>query len=145
MSKFHFRLSTLLQLRETARDQRCSELAEAHRQDTDLEGRLRQIRDTQVRLKREGREAIGPGVVDVARLLKIEQYASSLKDQATAIAEQRSLLAVEIDRRRQALVQAERELQVLEKLRDNQSQQQRQEEHRQESKLLDEAALMARR
>ena len=56
---------------------------------------------------------------------------------------QRQALAAEIDRRRQALLEADRDVRTLEKLRENQLQAHRQEEERQEGKRLDEAALQA--
>ena len=50
-------------------------------------------------------------------------------------------LAVEIDRRREALLDADRDVRTLEKLRESQFQAHREEESHQQAKLLDEAAL----
>ncbi len=49
-------------------------------------------------------------------------------------------MATEIERRRQALVEADREVRVLEKLRERQAEQHRREEDLQEAKRLDEVA-----
>jgi len=55
---------------------------------------------------------------------------------------QREQVAVEIERRREVLVAANREVRVLEKLREKQSQRHREEENRREAKQLDEAAVL---
>ena len=49
-------------------------------------------------------------------------------------------MAEEIERRRQTLVQANRDVRVLEKLREKQAGRHRQEEDRRETKVLDEVA-----
>jgi flagellar protein FliJ len=53
---------------------------------------------------------------------------------------QRKQLAVEIERRREALLAANREVRVLEKLRDHQMERYREEENRRDIKRLDEVA-----
>ncbi len=120
MSKFHFRLETLLQVRQSTRDQRQAELAEVRRADAELQSRLGRIEQEQSQLQLECRTAARPGVIDVRRLLQVQQYAASLRAGAAELRQQRQTLADEIDRRHQELVEAERELQVIDKLRENQ-------------------------
>ena len=141
MSKFHFRLATLLRLRETTRDERRVQLAEAQRADAELQSQLTRLDVEQEQLQRECRTAAGPGAVDLPRLVEAQQYAAALRAQEAELQQQRQALAVEIDRRRQALLEADRDVRTLEKLRENQLQAHRQEEERQEGKRLDEAAL----
>lgn len=141
MSKFHFRLATLLKLRETARDERRMELAEAHRADAELERRLEQLDAQRKQLQRECREAAGPGPIDLRRLIEAQRYASTLRARVDEVQRQRQTLAMEIDRRRQAAIEADREVRTLEKLRNHQAQAHRQQDDRQEAKRLDEAAL----
>jgi flagellar export protein FliJ len=141
MTKFHFRMATLLRLRETARDERRVQLAEVQRTDAELHGRLTRLDIEREQLQADCRTAAGPGAVDVARLVEAQQYALALRAQEVELQRQRQALATEIDRRRQALLESDRDVQTLEKLRQHQSQAHRQEQDRQEGKQLDEAAL----
>ena len=143
MSSFHFRLATLLRLRETTRDQRRVQLAEVHRIDAELQSQLAELDMDQRQLRRDCRTAAGPGVVDIPRLVEVQRYASALRTKQTDLQRQRQTLAAEIDRRRQALLEADRDMQTLDKLRERQLQAHRREAERQESKQLDEAALQA--
>lgn len=145
MSKFRFRLATLLRLRETTRDERRVQLAETQRTDAELQAQLTRLDGEQRQVQSDRRKAAGPGAVDVPRLVETDRYASTLRARETELHRQRETLAAEIDRRRHALLEADREVQTLEKLRQTQSQAHRQEEDRRESKQLDEAALQAGR
>jgi flagellar protein FliJ len=141
MSTFHFQLATLLRLRETARDERRGELAETRRADTELQRQLTRLMQEQERLQHDYRTAAGPGAVDVSRLIEAQQYALTLRAQQAELERQRQALATEIDRRRQALIEADRELRTLERLRQRQWEIHQQEDDRQDGKRLDEAAL----
>ncbi len=142
-NKLQFRLATLLRLRETNRDERLAALAEARRADEDLAGRLERLEIEQSRLQEESRKAAGPGAVDVDQLVEAHHYAVLLQTRQEELRRERQTMAVEIDRRRQALLAADRDVRVLEKLRERRSQQHRREEERQAAKQLDEAALQA--
>jgi flagellar protein FliJ len=145
MSTFHFRLATLLRLRETTRDERRLQLVESERADAELQMRLSRVNVEQKRLERERRTAAAPGEVNLPRVIEADQYVSALRAQEAELVRQRAVLAAEIDRRRQALLDADREVQTLENLRQQQSEAQRLEEGRQEGKRLDEAALQTAR
>jgi len=142
MSKFRFRLATLLRLREAARDQRRSELAEAHRVDEVLHARAEGVRRELEWLKDRCRRAAGPGTVNVDQLVEGQRYELTLKAQGTQIQRQREMVVQEIQRRREALLAADRDVRVMEKLREKQAQQHREEEERQEHKRLDEVASL---
>jgi flagellar export protein FliJ len=143
MSKFHFRLATLLRLRQATRDERRVQLGEAQRADAELQNRLARLGEQRQELQSQCRAAAGPGAVDLPRLIEAHQCAVALRTQEAEVQRQRQELAVEIDRRRQALLESDRDVRTLEKLRENQSQVHRQGESRQEAKRLDEAALQA--
>jgi flagellar protein FliJ len=143
MPQFRFRLATLLRLRETVRDRRRVQLAESRRADADLAGQLERLAGQQQRLEAERRQAAGPGSVDAGQLLAAHRYAVALEQQKEDVRQRRQTLAVEIDRRRQALLAADRDVQVLEKLRERRDDQHRREEERRAARLLDEAALQA--
>lgn len=140
MSQFKFRLASVLKLREAARDQRRAELAEALRADDTLLQETEGL-DAELGVTRDGcRRTAKPGVLDVDRLLEGHRYELLLRANRRVLEAKRAMLAVEIDRRRQLLVQATRDVRVLEKLRERQSTRHRAEEERQAMKLLDEIA-----
>ncbi|HEY4760328.1 MAG TPA: flagellar export protein FliJ, partial [Thermoguttaceae bacterium] len=140
MAKFKFRLATLLKLREATRDERRAELAQAYRADDVLRGHLDEVHTELQALRDQCRKVAGPGTIDIDRLIEAQRYELILKVQQRHLNEQRQRLAAEIERRRVALLAANREVRVLEKLREQQSQRHRQEENRLDIKRLDEVA-----
>jgi flagellar FliJ protein len=140
MPRFHFRLQPLVSVRHAERDQRRARLADALATDRALasdETAARQaLRDEQDHLRRQ----TTPGRVNATALAAAERYAAGLRRQLATLAERRATLAPEIERRRQAVVEADRELRVLEKLSERQQTQFKMDQSRAEGKLLDEAA-----
>ena len=102
--------------------QRRVQLADAERADAELKARLTGLAVQQRQLQNECRTAAGPGEVDLPRLVEAHQYAGALRAEQAELQQQRQTLAVEIDRCRQALVEADRDVQTIEKLRENQRQ-----------------------
>jgi flagellar FliJ protein len=140
MPKFKFRLATLLKLREATRDERQAELSEAYRADDFLVDRLRQIHGELDDMLAECRKAAGPGTVNIDMLIESQRYEVMLRSYEKQTHEQRKLLAAEIERRREALLAANREVRVLEKLRERQIERHQEEENRRDIKRLDEIA-----
>ena len=140
MSKFKFRLSTLLRLREAARDERRAELAEAYRVNDTLRQQLQRTDQELQSLRAQRRQGMQPGAVDVDRLVESQRYEMTLGAQRLQIVRQRETVQGEIERRRQVLAEANRDLRVLENLRDKQAGQHRQQEERREMKRIDEVA-----
>ncbi len=143
MSTFRFRLATLLRLREVARDRRRVQLAESRRADAELVEHLEQLNAQRNHLQEACRAAAGPGAVDVVELLEAHGYAVALRAQEAEYRRQRETLAIEIEHRRQALLAADRDARVLEKLRERRREEYRLAENRQAAKQLDEVALQA--
>lgn len=141
MSKFKFRLATLLRLREMTRDERRAQLAEAYRVNDVLRSRLEGLDAELQSLRARRRASAQPGEVDVDRLVEAQRYELTLMVQRQEILSQRETVQAEIQRRRQALAEANREVRVLENLRDKQADEHRREEDRRERKRLDEASL----
>jgi len=141
MQGFTFRLATLLRVREAARDERRMELAEACRVDDLLRRQSDGLAEEMGRLRKGCRVAAGPGTVDVDRLVEAHRYELALRARSHTVARQREVVATEIERREQALVEANREVRVLEKLRDRQVRKYRAEQNRREIKELDEVAV----
>ncbi len=140
MSKFKFRLATLLRLREATRDQRRSELAEAYRVDDVLQKQIEYVGKEMDWLMHRYRKAAGPGIVNVDGLVDTGRYELMLRSQQNQLDRQRETVGKEIERRRESLLVADRDVRVLEKLRRKQSQRHLSEQNRQEIKLLDETA-----
>lgn len=141
MAKFRFRLATLLRLREAARDERRAQLAQAYRAEELLEQQKHAVEAALAEVWDQARSAAGPGEVDVDRLIEARRFELVLLAQKQHLAHQQELVRSEIERRRQALVEANREVRILEHLREKQWQRHRDEENRREIQSLDECAL----
>jgi flagellar protein FliJ len=144
MAKFKFRLAKLLRLREAQRDERRGELAEAYRADEIMEARQREVESGLAELAQMCRRAAAPGPVDVDRLVETQRFEIVLRAQRLYLSQQRETLSAEIERRRGQLVEANREVRVLEKLEDRLRLRHEDEQQRREMKALDETAGMGR-
>jgi len=140
MAKFKFRLATLLRLCEVARDERREQLARAYQADEIIEQDRALVADERRALQRRNRVASAPGQLDVDRLLEGRRYELVLQSREQQLAQQHQDVQAEIERRRLALVDANRQVRVLETLREKQLDHHRREENRREIKQLDETA-----
>lgn len=138
MARFRFRLATLLRLREAARDERRSQLAEAQRAEDKLHARRAAIHDEQRELAQLVRAAGAAGAVAVDRLIAAQRYEAVLQAEWQVTADHLTKIQAEVERRRQALVAADRDVRVLERLHDAQRQRHEQAEALAHAKLLDE-------
>lgn len=140
MAIFHYRLATMLRLRENERDRCRLELAEAQREEERIAARISQLNDELTRLERSLQKAVGPGRIDVLRLHHVQRHQQQLKaDLQHAEAAQRAA-AAEAERRRQMLLEADREVRTLEKHREQQLARHQAAELKLEIKQLDEQA-----
>jgi flagellar export protein FliJ len=80
------------------------------------------------------------GSLDVTQLLTAQRYQLALEAQNRKLADQAAKLAEEVERRRQSLVEADREVRVLDKLEQRKRQQHREASQRAETKVLDDVA-----
>lgn len=144
MPAYKFRLATLMKLRESVRDERRAFLAEAYEAERILLERLHEVEETLSALRNGLRSAMGPGTIDVDRLIESQRYELMLKAHVSQMNQQRKMLEEEIERRRQALMLADRDVRVLEKLRERQLEEHRQQENLQEIKRLDEVGSRRR-
>lgn len=138
MARFQFRLATLLKLREAVRDERRAQLAEAQRLGDELQLRRDEIEE----LLREAQQSqtVAPGAVNVDRLLDATRYDVVLRVEQAQIEGQQAAVAAEIEKRRQALVAADRDVRSLELLRETQRQRHEADEETKARKELDEIA-----
>ena len=141
MAGFIFRLAALLRVRESRRDECRTALAEACRVYDALEKQLDGLGRELDALRKFCRTKASPGAVDIDRLVEAQRDELVTRTQQQRVAQQRQTLAAEIEHRRQALVEADREVRLLEKLRQRQAEQHRCEEERRETLRLDEVAM----
>lgn len=140
MAEFRFRLDAVLRVRQNTRDQCRLRLAEVLCADETLRERLSRLGAEYERLQADRRQALGHGELNIERLVDAERYAAVLKTEENALRQERETLAGEIQRRRETLLEADRNAKALEKLRERQRQRYRLEEERREAKRIDEVA-----
>jgi flagellar protein FliJ len=140
MARFRFRLQTLRRLREIHRDEQRARLATAFEAERILTEQRNQIAMELAGLSEARRRLMQQSALDVNQLLASQRYQLTLEAQSRTLAEQAEKLAAEVERRRQAVVEADREVRVLDKLEQRQRQQHRAAADRAETKTLDEVA-----
>ena len=140
MAQFRYRLATLLRLREATRDEKRAQLADAHRAAQILQEKIRELDGEFAESRSQAQQSAQPGSVDVDYLLHTHRYERVLHAQRLAIEGQLQLVTAEIDKRRLALVEADRQVQVLEKLRARQRAEFEHAAGLREQKLMDEIA-----
>jgi flagellar FliJ protein len=137
---FRFRLQPLLRLRIAERDERRADLAKALRAEALLEQQRQRLAGDQAALAERARQLKSPGTADVDGLLQAHRYEVVLGAQARQLEAQIAQVAAEAERRRQALLEADRQVRVVEKLRERQAAAHRQHEERLAVKEMDEVA-----
>lgn len=140
MPTFSFRLTPVLHLRESARDERRSAFADALRAEAILHEQIAEKRREIAATVKELIAARGTGEIQVERLIQGQRYEALLRAELMMLLEQAKQVAAEVERRRESLVAADREVHVLEKLREKQLRRFQQEEARREVKFLDDVA-----
>jgi flagellar FliJ protein len=139
---FQFRLQTLLRLRLAERDQRRADLAKALRAEELLRAEERALEASQAQAAGRSRELKSPGTANVDALLGAHRYEVVLAAQRRQLKQQMAQVEAETERRRQAVVEADRQLRVLEKLRDRQAAAWKKASDREETKQFDEMAII---
>jgi flagellar protein FliJ len=140
MAKYRFRLETLQKVREARRDEDRAALAEAFRAEQVLAESEAELAAEAEMIRALRRAATAGPYTNVNQLLETQRYDLLLRAQSQELAKQGILLAAETERRRQILVEADREVRVLELLDDRHQQAFRDEQRREETKRLDETA-----
>jgi flagellar FliJ protein len=145
MAKYKFRLATLQKVREARLAQQRQALAEALRaEDVIAESRVALAAEA-IALRAMQQSATNGKYLDVNRLIEAQRYDLLLKARDQELAKQAILLAAETERRRQLLVEADRDVRVLERLDERHREVHKRQRQRQEWKQLDEAASNRRR
>ena len=141
MPKYKFRLESVQKLRAVRRNQQRAALAEAFRAEQILAEHRASIASEREALRALQRTAATDRYLDVSRLLEAQRYELILKARDEDLQRQTEMLSIETERRRQAVVEADREVRVLELLDEKQRQQHRKHQARLDAKQLDEVAL----
>ena len=140
MSKSTFRLQTLLRLRENYRDELRARLAEAIHAAELLSGRRHDVAEELSELQTCQRTTLAEEKTNINRLVDGQRYLLTLRAQEGTMTQQSNLLEAEIERRRQAVVEADQQVRVLDKLRERQATDAREQQMREETKTYDETA-----
>jgi flagellar export protein FliJ len=145
MNKYRFRLETLQKLRVAQRDQQLSALADGDRAEQILAERRTALADEAAGLRDAQRAAMAATYMNVNQLVEAQRYEMVLRAHEHQLTEQAARLAVEVERRRLAVVEADRAVRVLDKLDERRRADHRRQQQRWEHKQLDEVASIRRR
>lgn len=132
-----FRLATMLKLLEQSRDQRQVLLADAIQAEVLLNQRLQKIDDQMQQNQIQTSELVQETAVNPDHWADHQRYGWVLQAQRTQLVEQRGTLQQEIERRKQALMEADREVKKLEKMRERQILEEMTQQKNREQKELD--------
>lgn len=144
MPRYKFRLEAVERVRAARRDQSSGALADAFRAEQVLAENRAALATEQAQLRELQRAAAVERYLDVNRLLEAQQYELVLRARQQELARQEALLSIETERRRLALVEAEREVRVLELLDERHRRAHRRRQERLDTKQLDEVAARSR-
>ena len=139
MSAFRFRLKAVATLREQTRDRIAEAVAEVQEAQRIVQEQIHQLqREIDEALKQ--RQTASLGIVRIDRLLMVQRHQLMLEAQREQAVQQLRLLDEEYERRRALLVEAEKEVKAMEKLRETQKGRWEQDQLEAEQKQIDEWA-----
>ncbi|MGL4514217.1 MAG: flagellar export protein FliJ [Lacipirellulaceae bacterium] len=142
MARFEFRLKTVARLREAARDAARQRVAEASRALELLREQRRTLEGQLDALVADRRRATCGESMDVPLIAAAQRYEIAVRAQQSKIDEDARAVEAELERRREALVAAERDVRGMEKLEDRLRERHAEEEQRREDRILDDFAVM---
>lgn len=138
---FQFRLAPVQRIRENARDQRRRELADALEAERTIEQRQRELEAEIEVTVLQRREASAVGPVNVEDLANSRRYELTLQAMKYDLLSKLQMVRSEIERRRQALVYADQQVRVMEKLAETQLSEYETIQSKLEDREIDGAAL----
>ena len=130
-----------MKLREADRQQRRAELAEAFHADSVLREQGLQLKRDIEEAEMRSRVMSSPGRVKVDQVLDTHRYKLLLKSQVELLHQKQQQIQGEIERRREALAVADRDVRILEKLRERKLEEYTAAELQREVKAMDEVAV----
>ncbi len=138
MARFRFRLESLLRLATSRRDLRRQELAQALQAERIVLEHIEQLQTQIDQALQQRRPGLGP--VDVDALLEATRHQLVLLAQKQHMEQQLEQVRQEIQRRRQVLAETDRQVRLLERLKEKQHQRHQYEQLRRQQQVLDEIA-----
>ena len=142
MPSFHYRLETLLKMRGLERDRCRIALKEALDRQKSLQEKLDAVDEEIVELSDRERSAFASGAVDMVLIRDLGRYKTVLYDNRTEMLRQMVPIREEVEVCRARLLEADRSVKTLEKLREKQRHEHRAEAERRENKEFDEIAAL---
>jgi len=138
---FKFRLEPLIKIRKDTLQERQSELAQAYDARNILEGYLKEIERQLLEGTATAREMMQPGqAVNVDHLLGLRRQEMFLRANQDDLKQKAQIIDEEIERRRDAVIEANKELKIVEKLKEKRYEKYLAEEKRADTKEMDEIA-----
>lgn len=138
MTRFRFRLKTVLKMRQQEERQQQRRVAEVVRIREHFEGRLRELGEAKHHCVESLRALAETGGLDMRRIASVRYYGSQLDFQQVEIHEKLRLVDQELERRRLDLAEASKQRQIIEKLRDRQVAEHRRSLEKRQQAVLDE-------
>jgi flagellar export protein FliJ len=142
MPQFHFRLDKVHRVRENTRQQRRIELLEAQQAEDQAAAQVAELQAELQSLREHLQSAGAPGELNLDDLRHAQRYEHSLRGELESAQIRRETLSAEVQRRRQALVEADREVKVLDRYEDKQRAQFRIDQARREARFCDDQAIV---
>jgi flagellar protein FliJ len=131
-----------MKLRIAARDERRKSLADALRAESIVSEQIASMEKDIAAAREASRAAASPGLIQVERLLSFNRHELLLDANRRALVKQKEKIAEEAEIRRRALVEADRDVRALEKLRERYDRERLIAEDRREQAELDQTALL---
>ncbi|MDR1385373.1 MAG: hypothetical protein LBJ67_16220 [Planctomycetaceae bacterium] len=115
---FRFRLKPLQKIRENVRQERQAELAKALEAEAIVREKLESIQHEIAATKADGRKFASGGMVNVDFLIGLRRHEAFLLAQKADVQNRLEQVLAEVERRRQAVIEMDKEVKILEKLHD---------------------------
>ena len=135
-------LATLINLRRQTLHDRHRHLGEARQAEEVLAEKMTAVESQLADLAETRRRISAAGDCDISLLLAAQRHQGALMLELQTATKQTQLLAQEVERRQNAVVEAEQQVRSLEKLSERKVDQARREAERREAKRLDELAII---
>lgn len=145
MSRYRFSLQPIRRLRQAHRDAQRERLGEAIHAASILESHENTVLRELEQLRQTRRNSMQGASIDVNRLLDTQRYELLMQGQLQAVRQQQQTIALEIDRRREAMAEAEQQVRVLDKLDERKQEEWHRAELRREELVLNELATQMHR
>ena len=142
MKAFRFRLQTLQQLREQTRDAAQRRLVEAQKKRAIVEQQSQEVSSELQGLEQHMRNKVSGKQVDVDRIMDGHRHQLSLQAKLAELNKAITEANDEVAECREKLIEADRQVKVLEKLHERQLSDHQKQIQAHEAKLLDEAATI---